>query len=259
MTASPPFRTSAALNGVPHGFFGRQGGVSSGIYNSLNCGPGSNDDAQAVTENRARVCNALGFDPTRLHTLHQTHSATCVTITDQDDPLKRPEADALVTNCPDILLGILTADCTPVLFYAPDIGVIGAAHAGWRGATGGILDSTIDAICALGAIPSQISAAIGPTIGPDDYEVGNDFVEAAQQADPATAEFVIWDKARPRPHFDLPAYVAARLTKLGVGTIDRSNAQSTYASPDRYFSYRYNTHQGDTDYGRMIAVIGKKR
>jgi len=252
----PPFTTSALLDGTAHGFFGRQGGVSTGLYGSLNCGPGSADAAGNVATNRARVAAALGRDPNHLYTVHQTHSADCVILDGTENPETRPQADALATDQPGILIGILTADCTPVLFHDPVAQVIGAAHAGWRGATGGILDSTINAMETLGAQRFQIRAAIGPTIGPDDYEVGEDFVDAATKADPAAATFVIRHSDRPRPHFDLPGYVAARLQGLGVQAIDSSTGCSTYADQDRYFSYRYNCHQGARDYGRMIAVIG---
>lgn len=244
-----------ALTGptIRHGFFGRTGGVSTGVYGSLNCGPGSNDEAAHVAENRRRVAAALHGGP--LYTVHQHHSADCLVLTGDEDPALYPKADAIATSTPGIVLGILTADCGPVLLADHQAGVIGAAHAGWRGATGGVLDNVVKAMTALGAAPDRIIAALGPTIGPADYEVGDDFISAVTAADDNAADYVITDDDWPKPHFDLPGYIGARLIRQGVGTVDLSCANSTYADPSRYFSYRYNTHQGTPDYGRMIGAI----
>ncbi len=247
--------TSDALKSgrCQHGFFGRAGGVSTGLYASLNCGPGSHDDKAHVTENRSRVATALGGGP--LYTLHQHHSADCKLIGANDDPSHHPKADAMVTDRPGVILGILTADCGPVLLADRQAGIIGAAHAGWRGATGGVLDNTIKTMISLGASADNIHAALGPTIGPEDYEVGADFITAVTDADDNAADYIVTDDSWPKPHFDLPGYIGARLIKLGVGRVDLDCARSTYARPQDYFSFRYNTHQNEADYGRMIAAI----
>jgi purine-nucleoside/S-methyl-5'-thioadenosine phosphorylase / adenosine deaminase len=244
----------AALPGVRHGFFTRQGGVSGGIYASLNCGPGSRDDAANVVENRARVAELLGAKPGRLITVFQKHSADAVIA---EAPWKGdtpPEADAIVTKTPGLAIGVLTADCAPVLFCDGDARVIGAAHAGWKGALGGILEATVEAMRKLGAKPERITAAIGPAISQDAYEVGAEFVERFVAEEPGSAAFFITDQASGEPHFDLPAYVGERLARAGVGSIAELGL-CTYCEESRLFSYRRSQHHGEDDYGRQISAI----
>jgi len=244
----------ASLDGVRHGFFTRQGGVSSGVYASLNCGPGSRDDAANVTENRARVADILGAEPSRLITVFQKHSADAVVT---DKPWKEgkiPEADAIVTAKPGLAIGVLTADCAPVLFCDGAAGVIGAAHAGWRGALSGIVEATVEAMRKLGARPEHITAVIGPTISQDAYEVGADFVERFLADEPESAAFFITDEGSGEPHFDLPAYVGERLARAGVGSI-ADLGFCTYCEETRLFSYRRSQHHGEEDYGRQISAI----
>ena len=244
----------ASLDGVRHGFFTRQGGVSSGVYASLNCGPGSRDDAANVTENRARVAEILGAEPSRLITVFQKHSADAVVT---DKPWKEgkiPEADAIVTAKPGLAIGVLTADCAPVLFCDGAAGVIGAAHAGWRGALSGIVEATVEAMRKLGARPEHITAVIGPTISQDAYEVGADFVERFLADEPESAAFFLTDEGSGEPHFDLPAYVGERLARAGVGSI-ADLGFCTYCEETRLFSYRRSQHHGEEDYGRQISAI----
>ncbi|HEX9752971.1 MAG TPA: peptidoglycan editing factor PgeF [Methyloceanibacter sp.] len=244
----------ASLDGVRHGFFTRQGGVSSGVYASLNCGPGSRDDAANVTENRARVADILGAEPSRLITVFQKHSADAVVT---DKPWKEgkiPEADAIVTAKPGLAIGVLTADCAPVLFCDGAAGVIGAAHAGWRGALSGIVEATVEAMRKLGARPEHITAVIGPTISQDAYEVGADFVERFLADEPESAAFFLTDEGSGEPHFDLPAYVGERLARAGVGSI-ADLGFCTYCEETRLFSYRRSQHHGEEDYGRQISAI----
>lgn len=244
----------AALPGVRHGFFTRQGGVSSGIYASLNCGPGSGDAAANVAENRARVAEILGADPSRLLTLYQKHSAEVVTTDKAWKEGKSPEADAIVTAKPGLAIGVLTADCAPVLLCDAEAGVIGAAHAGWRGALAGIIESTVKAMTKLGARPERITAVIGPTISQEAYEVGAEFREQFLAKEPDSAAFFITDEGSGEPHFDLPAYVADRLARAGVGTI-ADLGLCTYCEETRLFSYRRSQHHGENDYGRQISAI----
>lgn len=251
----PPAERSTALAaapGVAHGFFGRQGGVSTGLYASLNCGPGSDDAPQAVAENRARAAAALGAAPDRLLTAHQIHSADAVVVT-QPWSGERPRCDALVTATPGLALGALAADCAPVLFAEPDAKVVAAAHAGWRGAVGGVLEATIDAMETLGADPARILAAVGPCIAQASYEVGPEFVAQFTDADPANARFFTPGQGD-RSHFDLPGFVAARLTAAGLGRVDVIG-HDTCARPDAYFSHRRRTKAGEPDYGRNLSAI----
>jgi YfiH family protein len=244
----------ASIDGVRHGFFTRQGGVSSGIYASLNCGPGSRDDAANVTENRVRVAETLGAEPSRLITVFQKHSADAVTA---DKPWKEgkiPEADAIVSAKPELAVGILTADCAPVLFCDGEARVIGAAHAGWRGALSGIVEATVEAMGKLGARPERITAVIGPTISQKAYEVGSDFVERFLAVEPESSAFFITDEGSGEPHFDLAGYVGERLARAGVGTI-ADLGLCTYCEETRLFSYRRSQHHGEDDYGRQISAI----
>jgi hypothetical protein len=243
--------TSDALAPVQHGFFTRKGGASSGIFAGLNCGPGSTDQADVVAINRARVANAMGIEVAQLLTVHQVHSADVVVV---DGPLTtRPRADAMVTRTPGTALGILTADCQPVLFADARAGVIGAAHAGWRGVKDGVLEATLDAMEGLGAARADITAIIGPCISQAAYEVGPEFLETFLEDDPAHARFFA-NGAGDRALFDLPAYGLSRLRAAGVGHAEWTR-HCTYGDEARFFSYRRTTHRNEADYGRLIAVI----
>ncbi len=240
--------TSAAL-APRHGFFTRKGGASSGIFAGLNCGLGSSDQTEVVAINRARVLDAMGAD--HLITVHQTHSAIALPV---KGPLDHPvEADAMVTATRGLALGILTADCQPVLFADAKAGVIGAAHAGWKGAQGGVLEATLDAMEALGATRRNIHAAIGPCISQAAYEVGPEFFETFTDDDPETRRFFA-NGAGDRMLFDLPAYGLWRLRRADVGHAEWCG-QCTYGAPDRFYSYRRGVHAKDADYGRLISVI----
>lgn len=243
---------AAALGAVPHGFLGRRGGVSTGAHGGLNVGLGSGDDAAAIAENRRRAIEAVKPGAT-LVTLYQIHSAVC-RIAEPWPDAGRPEGDALVSDRPDLLLGILTADCAPVLLADPEAGVVGAAHAGWKGALAGVTDATVAAMARLGARRERIAAAIGPAIARASYEVDDGFVRRFEAADPANERF--FSAGRPGHHqFDLEAYVAARLAAAGIGRVETLGLD-TYADPARFFSYRRATHRGEPDYGRQIALIG---
>jgi YfiH family protein len=244
----------SAVDGVSHGFFTRQGGVSSGIYASLNCGPGSRDNAANVTENRARVAEVLGAEPSRLITLFQKHSADAVVADKPWKDGKLPEADAIVTAKPGLAIGILTADCAPVLLCDGEARVIGAAHAGWRGALSGIIEATVKAMGKLGAKPQRITAVIGPTISQEAYEVGADFVEQFLAQEPGSSAYFVTDEFSGEPHFDLPGYVGERLARSGVGAI-ADLGLCTYCEETRLFSYRRSQHHGEDDYGRQISAI----
>jgi len=244
---------SAALAGVAHGFLGRRGGVSIGIHAGLNVGLGSDDDPAAVRENRARARDAV-LPGAELVTLHQVHSARAVTV---DGPLPldaRPEADALVTDRPGLLLGVLTADCVPVLLADRQAGVIGAAHAGWKGALLGVTDATLAAMERLGADRTRIAAAIGPCIGRASYEVSEGFIEPFLAEDAENARF--FGAGKPgHLMFDIAAYVTARLAREGVGRIDLLD-EDTYGQPERFFSFRRSCHKAEPSYGRQISLIG---
>ena len=239
--------TADLLGEVRHGFFTRRGGASSGIFEGLNCGTGSSDQAEAVEINRARVADAMGGP---LHGVHQVHSADVVTI---DGPLHdapRPRADALVTAAEGQVLTILTADCQPVLFHAP--GVVGAAHAGWKGALGGVLEATVDAMEALGADRGGIRAVIGPSISQRAYEVGPEFFDTFVAEDDEAPRFFANGEGD-RYLFDLPGYGLYRLRRAGVRA--EWTGHCTYSDPARFYSYRRTTHAGEADYGRLIAAI----
>lgn len=243
----------AGCDGLRHGFFTRQGGVSAGIYGTLNCGPGSRDEPDHVSENRALVAETLGVGRANLLTLQQSHTAKAVTV---DQPWKResPTADAIVTDVPGLAIAVLTADCAPVLFCDGEARVIGAAHAGWRGALSGIVEATIAAMTKLGAEPTRINAAIGPAISQEAYEVGADFMQQFVADEPESAAFFITDESSGEPHFDLPAYVGERLARAGVGAI-ADLGLCTYCEETRLFSYRRSQHHGEEDYGRQISAI----
>ncbi len=242
--------TSDAL-ACRHGFFTRKGGASSGIFAGLNCGTGSSDQTEVVAINRARVTEAMGVAPDALVTVHQVHSAKAIPVT---GPLTiRPEADAMVTATPGVLLGVLTADCQPVLFHDPDAQVIGAAHAGWRGAVDGVLEATLDAMETLGAKRNRISAVIGPTISQAAYEVGPEFLDRFRAEDDDATRFFANGKGD-RLLFDLPGYGLYRLRTAGVGHAEWTG-YCTYRDPDRFYSFRRTTHAAEADYGRLISTI----
>lgn len=249
---SPPFQTASALSALPgivHGFFGRAGGVSEGIYASLNVGIGSGDDPAAVAENRARVREALGLS--EMVSCYQVHGRGVVEVTAPWDT--RPEADAMVTRTPGIGLCIVTADCVPVLFADAEAGVIGAAHAGWKGALAGVCETTFEAMVKLGARPEHVRAAIGPAIQQASYEVGPDLQAQFMAVDAGHAEFFT-PGAGDRLQFDLTGFVERSLIRLGICHVERL-LQDTCADAG-YFSNRRRTHAGEPDYGRNASVIG---
>lgn len=238
---------------VAHGFFGRRGGVSAGIYTSLNCGPGSNDNPHQVAENRRRAVAALGFGAS-LVTLYQVHSAETVTVAKPWSMEYNPKADAMVTDRQGIALGILTADCAPVLLADIQAGVIGAAHAGWNGAFKGVVESVIAAMVRLKAEPSRIRAAIGPCIHQGAYEVGPEFADRFCAADSGNTRFFQPSPRADHWQFDLPGYVGHRLEAAGVASVERI-AACTYARGEDFFSYRRATHRKEPDYGRQLSAI----
>jgi hypothetical protein len=244
--------THDALAPHRHGFFTRQGGASSGIFEGLNCGTGSSDQADAVRMNRARAAAALDLAPEALIGVHQVHSAD-VAVIDGPHSGAAPKADAMVTATPGLALGILTADCQPVLFSDPETGVIGAAHAGWKGALDGVLEATLDAMEDLGATRANIIAIVGPTISQAAYEVGPEFVERFIDDDPETARHFAGGKGD-RAQFDLPGFALARLRAAGVGHAEWTR-HCTYADPARFYSYRRSVHRGEADYGRLLSAI----
>jgi YfiH family protein len=241
------------LTAIKHGFFGRRGGVSQGVFASLNCGAGSGDTRDAVIENRRRATAQLSPD-TKLVTVHQIHSANAVIVTTPWDIGEGPQADAMATNVPDIALGILTADCAPVLFADREANVIGAAHAGWKGALGGIIESTLTAMESLGAQRNRIAAAIGPCISQPNYEIGPEFREAFLAADSGHATFFVPSSKADHWRFDLEGFVAHRLTLAGVENVARLSA-CTYAREADFYSFRRATHRGEKDYGRQLSAI----
>jgi YfiH family protein len=251
-----PFVTTPALAGVRHGFLGRQGGVSSGLFASLNVGLGSSDDRAAVAENRARATTAVA-PAARLVTLHQVHSALCIPVTAPFPDADRPHADAMVTATPGLALGILTADCAPILLADREAGVIGAAHSGWKGALGDIAGATVAAMEALGARRDRIAAAIGPCIARASYEVDAAFRDRFLADDEAHERFFTPGRSRDgadRFQFDLEGLVALRLAAAGVRTVAALGID-TYPDETRWFSYRRTTHRGEPDYGRQLSVI----
>ncbi len=241
---------ASALAGIPHGFLGRKGGVSGGITGGLNVGFGADDDLANVRENRRRAVQAVLPDA-RLVSVYQVHSPDCVVVDEPWDENDRPHADALVTARPGLLLGIVTADCAPILFTDKQAGVVGAAHAGWRGAHGGVAEATIDAMESLGAARDRIVAAIGPAIARDSYEVGADFRKNF------TGDDSLFFTAGREGHFqfDLEAYIAHRLKKAGILLVEPLSLD-TYSQEDRFFSYRRATHRQEPNYGRQFSLIG---
>jgi polyphenol oxidase len=244
---------AAALDGVAHGFLGRRGGVSGGVHHGLNVGTGSDDDAVAVAENRARAIAAV-LPGARLITAYQVHSADCMTVLAPFAEGFRPRADALVTNRPGFALGILTADCAPVLLADREAGIVGAAHAGWKGAIAGVTDTTILAMEGLGAKRERIVAAVGPCIARASYEVDSAFRRRFTDIDAENDRFFA-DGRDGHAQFDLEAYVAHRLAAAGIPRIEMLGLD-TYSGADRFFSYRRATHLGEPSYGRQISIIG---
>ncbi len=244
----------AAIDRMAHGFFTRRGGVSEGIYASLNCGPGSRDDRAAVTENRRRVAGHLGVEATHLVTCHQHHSTDAIVVSEPWTFDSMPKADALVTGTPGLAVAALAADCAPVLFADPDARVVAAAHAGWKGALGGILESTVAAMERIGARRGSIRAVLGPCIGPEAYEVGPEFEQTFIDKSLDNSAYFRRIEGGPRPYFDLPAYVLSRLERMGLGHVE-SQSRCTYHHEPDLFSYRRTTHRLEVDYGRQISAI----
>jgi YfiH family protein len=244
---------SEVLAALPHGFLGRRGGVSTGELAGLNVGYGSKDDKEAIDENRRLAIAALA-PGAELATVHQIHSPRVVAVERAWPIDARPHADAMVTDRTGLLLGILTADCAPILLADAKVGVIGAAHAGWRGALAGVAEATIDAMEALGATREQIVAAVGPCIAQLSYEVDKGFRANFVGHDESNHRFFIRGPSG-KPHFDLDAYVVHRLTSAGIGQIEAMRLD-TYADPSRFYSFRRATHQGEADYGRQLSAIG---
>lgn len=237
-----------------HGFFTRAGGVSSGPFASLNCSLSGLDERAHVLENRARAARALGADPDRLVGLTQVHGAEAVPVSEPWPPGAGPRADAMVTNRPGLALGIVTADCAPILFADDHAGVVGAAHAGWRGAVTGIIESTLAAMAALGADPTRITAAVGPCIGQKSYEVAADLRDAVLAHDPADAVFFAAGQREARWQFDLAGYCAHRLRRAGVAGVSVTGLD-TLAEDSRFFSHRRRTLSGGGPIGHQISVI----
>ncbi len=243
--------TSDVLSPCKHGFFTRKGGASSGVFEGLNCGKGSSDQSEIVDINRARVAQAMDLPHEQLVSVHQVHSPDVAVITAPHE--QPPRADAMVTATPGLALAILTADCQPVLFADRQAGVVGAAHAGWRGALDGVLEATLDAMEQLGAQRENTAAVIGPSISQAAYEVGPEFLDSFLNADPENSRFFASGEGG-KYMFDLPAYGLYRLRNAGVGQAEWTR-HCTYSDPDRFFSYRRTTHQGEADYGRLVSVI----
>jgi polyphenol oxidase len=250
--SDPPSWSAGVLAGVKHGYFGRAGGVSTGIYATLNAGTGSNDDPAAIAENRRRIAVAFGAPATHLVGVHQVHSPDTVFI-DAPWPGERPKADALVTTTPGLVISVLTADCTPVLLADAEAGVIGAAHAGWKGAISGVLQRTVIAMIARGADPTRIVAAIGPCIQQESYEVGPEFEEQFVTTEANFASYFV-PGVGDRRLFDLPRYCVSRLRAAGVTNVEILPFD-TYALPQALHSHRRSVHEKLPDYGRNCAAI----
>lgn len=243
----------SGLIDVPHGFFGRRGGVSVGAVAGLNCGLGSGDDPQAVETNRRLAAGAI-IPGAPLASVYQIHSPTAVVVTEPLAYGERPRADAMVTDRPGLLLGVVTADCAPVLLADTEAGVVASAHAGWRGATAGVTEQTIAAMINLGAKVERIAAAIGPCLGKTSFEVDHDFAERLLADDPDNERF-LGEGASGKPHFDMEAYIVARLAAAGVRRVEAMGLD-TYVLEDRYYSYRRATHRMEPTYGRQLSLIG---
>ncbi|MEM9331128.1 MAG: peptidoglycan editing factor PgeF [Pseudomonadota bacterium] len=249
----PITNDSLAHESVSHGFYTRQGGVSTGIYHGLNVGLGSNDIRENVLENRRRVAHHSGVTTDNLMTLYQVHSPQVITVSKPFENGQRPKADGLVTSKPGLAIGILTADCGPVLFADHQNQVAGACHAGWKGATGGVLENTVSAMEASGAQRKNIRAVLGPTISAANYEVGPEFVDRLLDINPENQSYLKPSQKPEHAMFDLPAYIVNRLENIGVQSVWTGHC--TYADEEKFFSYRRKTHRQEEDYGRQISVI----
>ncbi len=255
MNATEHLRAEAlALPGLAHAFFTRRGGVSTGVYDSLNGGVGSRDEPRAVRDNRARMAAALAIAPDRLAIPYQVHSPDAATISEPFPPEARPRCDALVTATPGLGLGVTGADCGMILFADPEARVIAAAHAGWKGALAGVIEATVDAMTRLGARRERVNAALGPCIAQNSYEVGPEFIDAFAAADADFARYFAPSVNPERAMFDLHAYIADRAGRAGIGRFE-DLALDTYADEDRFFSFRRATHRKEPDYGRLVAAI----
>jgi YfiH family protein len=244
----------SSVPGIRHAFFTRAGGISSGIYAGLNGGLGSQDEPQKVHENRRRMAATLDIAPEKLLTLHQIHSPDVIVATEPWPSTARPKGDAMVTKVPGIALGVTAADCGPVLMVDPKARVIGAAHAGWKGALGGVVEATIEAMEAQGASRDGIIVGLGPMLRQRNYEVGMEFVARFEGADPDNARFFSSASRHGHAMFDLPGYIQARLSAAGVLMVDDIDL-CTYADEDSFFSYRRATHRKEPDYGRHVHAI----
>lgn len=233
-------------------FFTREGGVSEGLYAGLNCGPGSKDNPYHVAENRKRATQAFGVKEDQLFTLHQIHSATVLSISEAQAPHKRPEGDAMVTNKKHVMIGILTADCTPVLFHDAKAKVIGAAHAGWKGAHGGVIENTLNAMKKLGANIPDVKVMIGPCIQQKSYEIGPDFYEKFSPE--MQQKFFVPSENEGHFLFDLPGYIRGRLIAAGIANIENQSLD-TLSNEGQYYSYRRSTLRKEPDYGRQLSAI----
>lgn len=255
MSGAPEPLVSAALarGDVRHGFFTRQGGVSDGIYASLNCGLGSGDDRAAVTENRRRAATALLGAPAPVLTAYQVHSAEAAIVTAPFTGAP-PKVDALVTQTPGLVVGALAADCAPVLLADAAAGVVAAAHAGWRGALSGVVGAALEAMESLGADRKRTTVVVGPCIGQASYEVGLEFEAAFLERDAANGRYFLPGKTAEKRQFDLSGYVAARAEALGVGAVERIE-RDVYAAPETFFSYRMSRRRDEPDYGRLLSAI----
>lgn len=240
--------------GLAHGFFTREGGVSTGVYGSLNVGLGSADDRDAVLENRARVAARLGVARSGLAMPYQIHSPDVVTVRESWGPGLGPKADAVVTAEPGVAVGVSTADCGPILFADGEARVVGAAHAGWKGAFGGVIEATLASMTALGARADRVVAVLGPTISAAAYEVGPEFVDRFLAADPANDRWFVPSDRPGHAMFDLPGYILSRLAAAGVAHAE-SLGLCTYGDEARFFSFRRMTHRGEPDYGRLVSAI----
>lgn len=246
--------TLKATESIRHGFFTRQGGKSQNIFASLNCGFGSGDDRDVVRTNRALAMDQLGINETTLVTAYQTHSANVAIVTEAWTAESGPKVDGMVSNISGIALGILTADCAPVLFADPEAGVVGAAHAGWRGAKDGVLKSTVEAMKKLGAKSERIAAILGPCIQQSSYEVSDTFYASFLDDNPSNDEFFVPSKKIGHKQFDLPGYIVSSLRQQSIGCVE-SLEMDTYSNEDLFFSYRRTTHRGEQQYGRLLSAI----
>lgn len=240
--------------GIAHGFFTRAGGHSTGLFTSLNCGLGSGDDPDLVAMNRAIVARELGVAEGQVATAYQVHSAEAIEVNEPWSPEARPKLDGLVTRRKGLAIGVLTADCGPVLFADPEVAIVGACHAGWKGALTGVTDATITLMEKLGARRERMVAVLGPTIGPASYEVGPEFIGPFLKQDEGHLRFFKPSSKNGHHMFDLPGYLMLRLKQAGVG-VTRNLGLDTYADEAQFFSYRRATHRGEKDYGRLIAAI----